>query len=239
MNTYLNTQGIEKNEYVLEIDTSRLVTFTQYAALREISQGRVSQLKSRNEIQTLFIPELSIELVVLQKSELELSRRLLPPVKEAPLHTFTYKQLGGYFADLIHEYEKTITSSDRLARESAQAVAQSEQVNATLQLQVSSGLEQLHLANHQHAQSQAQIKEMQDELAVLRPVKDKYTALEEELTKERILTKELEVQTRQLKKEIESSDRTGDAQSEIRKELNELKQQIFKLLEASNKKSKP
>lgn len=235
-------EGLGRTDQTILIDTSRLATFTQYAALRSLSQGRISQLKAESKIQTVFIPELGLELVVLEKSEYELGQRVKKPFKEA-LHTYSYKQLGGYFAELIQEYEQMISSADRLARQRSEEIARANTELSALTLSIQGFTEReaelLRLSIENQAALAAQstlLLEAQKEIERLTPIALQVNVLEQNLTQTRQLNKDLEQTVGRLEKEVLVASTQESAQTDIRKELAELKKQVEHLINQGKRK---
>lgn len=112
-------EGLERNDGTLVIDTKKVMTFPQYALLRGLSPGRVSQLRTAGKLLTLFVPELNLDLVVLERDEQELNRPSSQPKKDQ-LHDYSYKQLGVYFAGMIQDYEQSLFQSDQQLRKTVE-----------------------------------------------------------------------------------------------------------------------
>ena len=90
------------------IDGTRYISASEYAELKMISQGRVSQLKSKLPFEKF--DDLGVELINFDKLELELDERQLMTIRynsNSPIHQYTYKELGKFFSKLLGEMTRS------------------------------------------------------------------------------------------------------------------------------------
>lgn len=90
-----------------EIDSTRYMSASEYAELKSISKGRVSQLKATLPFERF--EDLGVELINVDLLELQEGERKLLELKystKAAIHQYTYPQLGKFFAQLLGNFTK-------------------------------------------------------------------------------------------------------------------------------------
>ena len=115
----MENQAPTHNPNLIVLDPRRMMTTGQYASAKGYSAGRVSQMKSEGKLNIFPVPQFGLELIIIEENELELMRAV--PRIDEPLYSFNYRQLGGYFANLLHQYETDLTEAERISREQQQA----------------------------------------------------------------------------------------------------------------------
>ncbi|MCB0564214.1 MAG: hypothetical protein KDD01_07545 [Phaeodactylibacter sp.] len=136
------------------IDGTRYISASEYADLKSISKGRVSQLKSTLPFERF--DDFGVELINYDLLELQLDEKRLMEMQyssQRALHQYSYRQLGQFFAKLLGE----LTKAEGEAKE--QAAAMEEQLNAAKS--------DLILARQAHDALAAQLQETQEEAAAL------------------------------------------------------------------------
>ena len=230
------------------IDGTRYISASEYADIKGISKGRVSQLKSTLPFERF--DDIGVELINYDLLELELDERRLMDLKyssQRALHQYSYRQLGKFFSKFLGE----MTKAEGAAREEAAAMEEllnaaksdltlAKKVNEELTVQLQAVQEQL-ASQQQLAESHAQeLATAQSENERLRErVADWQARYEQqEGQREGLLRKVMELQEERavhLARIVTEENRKGDQES-LRTEFEELKKLVLKLSEKRDKR---
>lgn len=95
------------------IDGVKYISVKEYAEIKEISVGRVSQLKQ--DLPVVKFEEFGIELINFELISLSDTEKTLAQTKfqtSTPIHELSYKELGNYFGNFIMDLTKFKSTAD-------------------------------------------------------------------------------------------------------------------------------
>ena len=212
----MESQASTHDPNLIVLDPRRMMTTGQYASAKGYSAGRVSQMKSEGKLNIFPVPQFGLELIIIEENELELMRAV--PRIDEPLYSFNYRQLGGYFANLLHQYETDLTEAERISREQQQA----RQATLLAHEKLAGQYEQLEAEQRTLQQEQVQQQEA-------------YTALQAEhaTLQQQAQQHEQEAVGWQQERTRLQEALTSANQSDIREELQALKAEVERLRKAT------
>lgn len=230
------------------IDGTRYISASEYADIRGISKGRVSQLKSTLPFERF--DDIGVELINYDLLELELDERRLMDLKyssQRALHQYSYGQLGKFFAKLLGELTKAegeakeqAVSLEELLNAAKSDLALARKANEELTINLQTAQEQL-AEQQQLAEKMAQaLATGQAENERLREKAADWEVRYEQqgAQKEELLQKVMELQEERAQHlaRIAVQESQRDAQGDLRAEFDELKKLVSKLSERRDEK---
>ncbi|MCB0551748.1 MAG: hypothetical protein KDD19_29550 [Phaeodactylibacter sp.] len=230
------------------IDGTRYISASEYADIKGISKGRVSQLKSTLPFERF--DDIGVELVNYDLLELELDERRLMDLKyssQRALHQYSYGQLGKFFAKLLGELTKAegeakeqAVSLEELLNAAKSDLALARKANEELTINLQTAQEQL-AEQQQLAEKMAQaLATGQAENERLREKAADWEVRYEQqgAQKEELLQKVMELQEERAQHlaRIAVQESQRDAQGDLRAEFDELKKLVSRLSERRDEK---
>ena len=144
------------------IGGTNYISAKEYAAMKNISEARVSQMKSELPFEKL--EDIGVSLInfdLLKLSDLEISFAQTQFQTTQSIHTYSYKDLGLFLADMIKTANDTRANSELIIREKDEQLAKALQKKQELERELATFKAQEQRLSTSLEQTQEQLKIVQ------------------------------------------------------------------------------